>query len=264
MDAGDNCKEGYEGPLCGVCNKAYFFKTSTLECLPCGENGNGARELAILIIVPTILFFIAAYVLSSSLREFNEAAQDYVAEGSKAAEDDAVEGSFLGIESAKSSSQRVPNLTTSADEKDFEPEKKVNVEDTGIWYCAKQLEIFLGTLIGIQIFIIEKVIDLLEFCYEKYMEQCRPCHKYLEDNLVGPLRARFLYPLWTRTRDYFTSFGTSVSEISWVKYITHKISPYWEKVKKAVNKKGRERATKFKIFFTAVQVCFISSVVFTK
>jgi hypothetical protein len=71
IDAGQSCNPGYEGPLCGVCNKEYYFQSTSRECLPCAGQGGGAGagQLAALIIVPLILLGIAVLMTSTFLMD---------------------------------------------------------------------------------------------------------------------------------------------------------------------------------------------------
>jgi predicted outer membrane repeat protein len=67
FEASRSCAKGYEGALCGVCDKAYYFKPTSLECLPCSAKGAGLSQLALLVGVPLILFCIAVLATSSHL-----------------------------------------------------------------------------------------------------------------------------------------------------------------------------------------------------
>ena len=53
------CAPGYNGPLCGVCSAGYFLDATLRECRSCA--GQGAGQLATLIIVPIVLIVVAFF-----------------------------------------------------------------------------------------------------------------------------------------------------------------------------------------------------------
>jgi hypothetical protein len=55
----EGCVHGYEGPLCAVCSKGFYFSSTTSTCLTCEDNGRG--QLAIMILVPLTLLVLVVF-----------------------------------------------------------------------------------------------------------------------------------------------------------------------------------------------------------
>lgn len=58
-DSPEGCARGYEGPLCAVCSKGYYFSSTTSTCVTCEDDGQG--QLAIMILVPLILLLLVVF-----------------------------------------------------------------------------------------------------------------------------------------------------------------------------------------------------------
>ena len=63
-DSPEGCALGYEGPLCAVCSDNFYASASSGSCNACG--GQGAQQLAIMILLPVVLLILAAYVTFSN------------------------------------------------------------------------------------------------------------------------------------------------------------------------------------------------------
>eukprot|EP00615_Pteridomonas_danica_P015791 CAMPEP_0114404630 /NCGR_PEP_ID=MMETSP0102-20121206/19743_1 /TAXON_ID=38822 ORGANISM="Pteridomonas danica, Strain PT" /NCGR_SAMPLE_ID=MMETSP0102 /ASSEMBLY_ACC=CAM_ASM_000212 /LENGTH=458 /DNA_ID=CAMNT_0001569507 /DNA_START=749 /DNA_END=2122 /DNA_ORIENTATION=+ len=69
-DDGDGyCEEGYEGPLCAVCSKDYYFNADDLACLSCDNRGGGdiQSNFTIVIFALVCAFFILVGILKCLL-----------------------------------------------------------------------------------------------------------------------------------------------------------------------------------------------------
>jgi hypothetical protein len=60
-DAAAGCADGHTGPLCAVCLTGFYFDTGTSQCQSC--RGQGAAQLAILIVVPLVVLLLLTYIM---------------------------------------------------------------------------------------------------------------------------------------------------------------------------------------------------------
>jgi predicted outer membrane repeat protein len=63
----ESCLEGYEGPLCGICQPGFSLQSSTQRCVVCsGSSAQDISSLILLLVIAFILLFAGYYFLFGS------------------------------------------------------------------------------------------------------------------------------------------------------------------------------------------------------